>query len=229
VVRLFVLPMLAGCSSILGIHDLQRTDGGSGNDDVGADVPVLNCLNETFSGSAVDPTQWTVTDPSPHDVTENGELVITMSGAMTNYQRINSVAMFDASEGDFYIDVPEIVDQGGYVENGVSLISDAQNFLSISAGAGSMRFRARVNGTNMDTTPGADPMLEHWRINHSGSTATFYTSPNGTSWTVRATAPVSTTPTAVTIQLWAGTYGTSNPTPGAARYDNARIVNAACP
>src|SRR5688500_19767643 len=86
--------------------------------------------------------------------------------------------------------VAQAVSQAGWCENMLELELNANNYFLINVGAGSLLFRARVNGVNDQTSIGFDPVAHrHWRIRHNSTanTINFETSADATVWITRKT------------------------------------------
>src|SRR6185295_4874050 len=107
---------------------------------------------------------------------------------------------------------------------------DAQNYLLISVGAGSMVLRSMVNGANDQVITPYDPTAHrYWRMRHTqfSNSVMFETSPDATNWTTRKTATAGFSLAAVKLWLFAGAYGTGNGAPGAAIYDDFQVQGLA--
>lgn len=89
--------------------------------------------------------------------------------------------------------------------------------------------RSRVNGVNDQTIIAYDSLNHrHWRIRHDSTAnmVNFETSADGTVWITRKTATPGFALTSLRIYLVAGAYGTGNGAPGAARYDNLKLLSS---
>src|SRR5689334_10863895 len=119
------------------------------------------------------------------------------------------------------------VSQAGWCENYLELELNANNYFMIQVGAGTMIFRSRVNGVNDQTSIPFDGSANRfWRIRHNQSANLIYfeTSANDSVWLTRKTVTPGFSITALRFHLLAGAYGTGNSSPGAARYDNFKLL-----
>ena len=121
------------------------------------------------------------------------------------------------------------ISQGGWCENFIEAVLDANNYFLINSGAGSLVLRSMVGGANDQTVLTFDATAHHyWRIRHNATanTINFETSADGNTWTTRKTAAVGFSLTSMRFYLYAGAWGTGNGAPGAAKYDNFQLLKS---
>lgn len=186
---------------------------------------------DDFNDNSLDVTKWTVVAPtSPAVVNEQTQqLRITLQPNTAAYNGLFSNATYDMRGKTVQVEVAQTVSQGGWSENYVQVMLDAQNYYLIDVGSGSMLFRSMVNGVNDQSVISYDPTaLPYWRIRHdqTADTVSFETSTNGVNWTTRKTVAAGFSLTAVRFYLMAGAWGTGNGSPGAAKYDNFQLAES---
>jgi RHS repeat-associated protein len=123
--------------------------------------------------------------------------------------------------------VAQAVSQAGWAENFLELAADSQNRFLIDVGSTSINFESKVNGVRDVTTLAYDPALHHyWRVRHdqNSNTIKFETSTDGLVWTTRKSVSPGFSLTSLRISLVAGAWGTGNGNPGAAKYDNFKLL-----
>lgn len=218
-----VLVLLAGCSTILGIHDFEQTPLGVD----APDAPVLPaCFRDDFDPPPLDASTWQATGSV---MVANGQLVIPLAPSTIETRSVATIGAFDMTEGDIYVEVPQAVNQTGGVENGATVIVGASSRYQMSWAVGSFNVFILDEGTQTGEQPpvGFMPGEKLWRFSHRGNTVTLYTSSTGASWTTHVSHTVTKQPTSVTVELFAREYG-ANATPGEAHYDRVEVVTPAC-
>lgn len=186
-------------------------------------------FSDDFNDNSIDQSKWAINNAGTPTVTEQSQrLQITLAPNVAGYNGVDSVSRFDFTSRMAQVEVVQPVSQAGWCENFINVSLDANNYLLIDAGAGSMVFRSMVGGANNQTAIAYDPAaFPFWRIRHDqiASLIYFETSPDGDVWTVRKTAAVGFDLTNLRFTLMAGAWGTGNSNPGAAIYDNFKLVN----
>jgi hypothetical protein len=97
----------------------------------------------------------------------------------------------------------------------------------IDVGSTSLVFRSRVSGVNDQTVlTYSATSHRHWRIRHDQSTNTinFETSADAVVWTTGKTVTPGFALNSLRFRLGAGAWGTGNGSPGAAKYDNFKLL-----
>jgi hypothetical protein len=186
-------------------------------------------FSDDFNDNLLDTAKWSVIAPSsPAVVSETGQrLQITLPANTAAYNGISSKSTYDLTGKIVQVEVAQTVSQAGWCENFIQVMLDANNYYLIDVGAGSLVFRSMVGGVNNQTVIAYDPSaFPYWRIRHDQATNTIYfeTSSNGTAWTTRKTVTPGFSLTALRFYLYAGAWGTGNGSPGAAKYDNFKLL-----
>ena len=189
-------------------------------------------LSDDFNDDALDAAKWTVTAPnSPTTVSEQGQqLRVTLAPSTAGYNGVASAQAHDFRGKAAQVEVAQAVSQAGWVENILDVWLNEQNYYWISAGAGSLAFRAVVGGVTDQSYVTYDAAAHrHWRIRHdqAANTVSFETSADGAAWQTHKTVAAGFALEAVSIYLGAGAWWTGNPAPGEARYDNFRLGGGA--
>jgi hypothetical protein len=161
-------------------------------------------------------------------VTEQSQqLQMTLAPNTAGYNGVYSNSTYDLTGRMAQVEVAQAVSQAGWAENFFELELDPQNYLLISAGSTSLVFRSRVNGVNNQTVLSYDATAHrHWRVRHdpTANTINFETSANGVVWITRKTVTPGFSLTSLRFYLMAGAWGTGNGSPGAAKYDNFKLL-----
>jgi hypothetical protein len=156
------------------------------------------------------------------------------SGRVTTaaYNSVYSNSLYDLTNSMVQVESVQAVSQAGWCENFLEVELNANNYFMIQVGAGNMLFRARVNGVNDQTSIPFDGTANRfWRIRHDQSANQIYfeTSANGSVWLTRKTVTPGFALTALRFHLLAGAYGSGNSNPGAAKYDNFKLLASLAP
>ena len=180
---------------------------------------------DDFNDNSLNPTKWTVRDPlSPAVISEQSQqLRITLPASTATYNGVGSNAAYDMRGGIAQVEVVQSASQAGWVESSFILEIDAQNYLLIGTGAGSIVFRAYLNGVNDQQVANYDPVGHHyWRFRHTLSTnsVSFETSADGAVWTSQKTVTAGSILASARFVLLAGAWGPNNASPGAAIYND---------
>jgi len=189
---------------------------------------------DDFNDNSLDSGKWTVNTPgSPVVVSEQSQqLRITLPPSTSIfYNGITSNAAYDMRGGIAQVELVQPVSQAGYVENAMRIDLDANNYFLFNVGAGSIMFRARVNGTDDQLVINFDPVAHrYWRIRHdkTSNLVNFETSPDGLSWTTRKAVSPGFSLVGLKFLLYAGTWGNGNASPGAAIYNDFQFFAGPC-
>lgn len=194
-------------------------------------VPIVPEFSDDFNDNSLSTVKWSVLDPnSPAAVSEqNQQLQIAVPGSTSTYNGVISVGTYSMEGKMVQLEVPQVVSQAGWVENALMIQKNASNYFLINVGASNLLFRSMVNGANDQLIITYNPASHRfWRIRHdqTANTIAFETSGNGTGWTTQKTVNVGFALTGLKFQLHAGAYGTGNANPGAAKYDDFKLVNS---
>jgi RHS repeat-associated protein len=190
---------------------------------------VAPVFNDDFNDNLLDANKWTVNYPggSPSVIEQSQQLQITLAPNTAGYNGVDSLSTYDLTGRMVQVEVAQGVSQAGWVENFLSLDLDANNSFLIDVGSSSLVFRSRVNGVNDQTVLSYSPTSHrHWRIRHDQSTNTinFETSADAAVWTTCKTVTPGFALTSLRLRLGAGAWGTGNGSPGAAKYDNFKLL-----
>ena len=185
-------------------------------------------FSDDFDDNSLDAGLWAINNFGTPSVTEQSEqLQLTLAPNTAGYNGIDSVSTFDLTSRMVQVEVAQPVNQGGWCENFIKVALDGNNYFLIDVGSGSMVIRSMAAGVNNQTVIWFDPALHrHWRIRHDqvANTINFETSADNELWTTRKTAAVAFPLTSLRFSLGAGAWGTGNGTPGAAKYDNFKLL-----
>lgn len=188
-------------------------------------------FTEDFNGASLNTAKWTTVIPNSTWVTQQSQrLQITIPPNTAGYDGVQSNSSFDFTNRMVQVEVVQPISQAGWCENFIQVWLDGSNYFLIDAGGGSMIFRSMVGGANNQTALALNAYVERfWRIRHDQNANTIYfeTSSDGSTWTVRKTAAVGFSLTALRVSLFAGAWGTGNGAPGAAMYDNLQLLASA--
>jgi RHS repeat-associated protein len=185
-------------------------------------------FSDDFNDNSLNTNKWTALYPggSPTVTEQAQQLQITLAPNTAGYNGVDSVSTHDLTGRMVQVEVPQVVSQAGWTENFFSLELNANNSFLIDLSS-QLMFRSRVNGVNDQTLIAYSPTLHrHWRIRHdqSANTINFETSADGSVWTVRKTVTPGFALTGLRFRLAAGAWGTGNGSPGAAKYDNLKLL-----
>ncbi len=174
--------------------------------------------------SARDDNQWTPWNAARHSIVSN-RLQIAVPANTNGYYALGTIQSFDLRGNAVVVEVPQTLNNGTSCETQMVVLINGTNSALIFKGNASMIFRHRANGTNSDSGAVTYNATTHrwWRIRESGGTIFWDTSPDGITWTNRRSLASALNWSVVTIQVNAGTYDTSQATPGTAIFDNVNL------
>jgi uncharacterized repeat protein (TIGR01451 family) len=186
-------------------------------------------FSDDFNDNSLDGNKWTIYYPqSTPPVTEQSQqLQITLAANNAGYNGVYSNSTFDLTGRMAQVEIAQAVSQAGWTENFFELELDGQNYFLIDSSNNSLLLRARVNGVNDQTVLSYDAATHrHWRVRHdqNANTINFDTSSDGTTWATRKTVNPGFAVSSLRFYLMAGAWGTGNGNPGAAKYDNLRLL-----
>ena len=184
---------------------------------------------DDFNDNSLNANSWSVDFPgsSPTVSEQSQQLQITLSPNTAAYNGVYSNATYDLTNRMVQVESVQAVSQAGWCENYLEVELNANNYFMIQVGAGNMIFRSRVNGVNDQTSIAFDGVANRfWRIRHDQSTNQIYfeTSANDSVWLTRKSVTAGFSLTSLRFHLLAGAYGTGNASPGAAKYDNFKLL-----
>jgi RHS repeat-associated protein len=193
--------------------------------------PTLPLFADDFNDNSLDPSKWSVMFPTgtPPVTEEAQQIRITLAPNTAGYNGVSSNSTFDVTGKMVQVEVAQAVSQAGWSENMLEMQLNPNNTFLINVGGGNLLMRSRVNGVNDQTSIGYDSGAHrHWRIRHdaTANTVNFETSADSTVWITRKTVTPGFALTALRIYLVAGAWGTGNGAPGAAKYDNVKLLSS---
>ncbi len=205
------------------------------NDEVTVTVYPLTtvCANDdftdNFNDNSLDPTQWLVSDPASSVTVreQNQRLEMTLRPNTIAYNGVTSTAKFDFRGKRFEVNVPQAANQNGFTETFITVARDSSNYFLFLAGSNSLVLDAYTSGVRDRTVLHYNATTDRfWRIRHDAAANAihFESAADGFVWTKRKTVAVSFPLTAMTLNLFAGAWGSGNGTPGTAVFDNVRLV-----
>lgn len=152
---------------------------------------------------------------------------------ISGYEGLISAVTYDVSDSFFLGEFASIPTGGGNSRNTEMTVRiDASNWVSIGYVGTQMYCRQSVAGVVTDWETFAYNATNHrwWKVQHvTGTGFTFYTSPEGITWTQQGTAHTSSlTLTAMLVHIFCGYYGTETSPPDAV-FDNFNVVNTGGP
>jgi RHS repeat-associated protein len=185
-------------------------------------------FGDDFNDNSLNLGSWTKWYQGSPNVTEQSQqLQISLIPSTAAYNGIYSNSTYNLTNKMVQVESVQAVSQSGSCENYMELELDANNYLMIQVGAGSMIFRSRVNGVNNQTSIPFDSVANRfWRIRHDQSANFIYFETKATNgaWLVRKTVTPGFSLTALRFHLLAGAYSGGNSTPGSAIYDNFKLL-----
>jgi hypothetical protein len=137
-----------------------------------------------------------------------GDLVITLSDGQTGYCGYYSASAYDLTGAASVIEVPQMLNGATEAQAFFALESSEGNSLDILASEGTLYFRYSVNDNDVTLATVLYSPVEHawWRLRESAGTTYWETSPDATSWTVRAHIENPIELTALAVEMGAGAY-----------------------
>jgi chitosanase len=140
-------------------------------------------------------TPWRIAVKDGAEVT-GGELVLP---CIPTYTSAYTGSTFDLRDSFSQIEISGIpTPEGEFSQESLWFLRhDADNYLCMFVSGGSFVGRRRQGGANTDTDLGVHDPAAHrfWRIEVSGTTVSYRTSPNGLTWTTLGTATTTLTAT----------------------------------
>jgi RHS repeat-associated protein len=191
-------------------------------------APLL--FGDDFNDNLFNTNYWTRFYPGAPTVSEQSQqLWVTLTQNTAAYNGVYSNTTYDLTGRMVQVELPQAVSQAGWCENYLELELNANNYFMIQVGAGNLLLRSRVNGVNDQASVPFDATQHRfWRIRHDQSANLIYfeTSANETVWITRKSVTPGFSLGALRIDLLAGCYGTGNGNPGAAKYDNVKLLSS---
>jgi len=216
---------LSGCDILFQLPHIDGPDAGPPGE-ASIDAPARCKFADNFDDNQISPKNWRLFDPTQGivKVTEEGQrLVIRPAAFMDGYNGVESINLQDVRGKSLAVEVSP-ANEGGYQETSAWVIVDADNYLLIGTGAGSLPTRIVTAGVQDQAINPYDPVaMRFWQMRHDAVAGVVYfeTSPDGaTPWRLLRSVVVTFNLEAATIRLWAGTYQGGMAEPGEAHFDN---------
>jgi len=193
---------------------------------------VAPVFSDDFNDNSLDTIKWTVDSAqgTPPVTEQSQQLQISLAPSTAGYNGVLSSSAYNLTGRMVQLEVAQAVSQAGWAENFFAVELDPQNGFLIDVGATSIIFRSRVNGVNDQAVLTYDASAHrHWRIRHdqTANTINFETSADAAVWTIRKRVTPGFSLTSLRFHLGAGAWGTGNGSPGAAKYDNFKLMASA--
>ncbi|MBX3125751.1 MAG: hypothetical protein KF718_03510 [Polyangiaceae bacterium] len=190
--------------------------GGTGGS-TGPNVPDCPVGSDNFNTTAIGPMWW----PWGNSVSATGgELVLQPVGTVADYAGVTTSTTADLRSCGVSVEVKQVLTS----TNGTSVYflfdsspSDVANTRYIEWNQGALHAGLR---TAYYTSPYDPVAMRWWRIAASGGSTRMYTSPDGSTWTERGSAPTPAAHSTGRVEIGAGTWTTQGANIGAVKLDN---------
>jgi hypothetical protein len=210
---------LAGCSQIFGLETPREVD---------AFVP-SRCMQDRFTNDTIDPRLWDVVRDKSTIEAVGGQLVFTLP-TDTVKNVVGSTNAIDVSTATVQIEVVQATEQTFDAVTRFFVGTDAQHYLEMRTNNNLLVANTVATGIDDKVMRAWDPVaFRFWAIAYDASTetATFATSPNGTTWNALRTIQVPLASSA-RIELGADNTLQSGADPGKAIFDNFVVLTPSC-
>jgi hypothetical protein len=187
-------------------------------------LPPVATLIDSFGGTAIDATKWTVAVAVNATATEGGGTLNLAPRGRTDNARVSveSNARYSLAGSVASVQVPQVVSGRCGVNNRFLLRADPANSLGFWFECGNLYAFTFVNGVESLLRTLAYSSIAHkwWRIRESSGVVVWETSPDKVTWTAAANASVSALfPIgSLTVTFDSYTYGGGLRSPGVGRY-----------
>jgi hypothetical protein len=199
---------------------------------LGTSPPVAS-LTDTFGGTSVDTTKWTVTQNLATVTEASGSLNITPNantGSAWGY--VASVGTYTLVGSSAAVQAVSVVSSGGNVDNQFSLLLDGSNYVQWLYQQGTLYGISIVGGVRTNVAVLTYDSVAHawWRIRESAGTTYWETTADGSAWTQRGTATTASLfpLNSIKVTFYVETFGAGLASPGQARYANLNTPPPAC-
>lgn len=190
--------------------------GGTGGS-TGPNVPDCPVGSDNFNTTAIGPMWW----PWGNSVSATGgELVLQPVGTVADYAGVTTSTTADLRSCGVSVEVKQVLTS----TNGTSVYflfdsspSDVANTRYIEWNQGALHAGLR---TAYYTSPYDPVTMRWWRVAASGGSTRMYTSPDGSTWTERGSAPTPAAHSTGRVEIGAGTWTTQGANIGAVKLDN---------
>ncbi|HTJ42445.1 MAG TPA: hypothetical protein VL463_10150 [Kofleriaceae bacterium] len=179
------------------------------NTDVTPPAPFCGAssLTDDFTAGSFD-KRWSAWADTPATIAQTGgNVVITTDGTTNIWSGFQSNHLYDLTDQAFYIDAATIPQKSPYVAWMQAMEPD-DDHLEINVEGNTLQVLQVVGGskvTNQSVT--YDPVAQrYWRMRADATNIYMDTSPDGTTWTNRATAAAQIDPRALMLIVGGGEY-----------------------
>ena len=215
-----VLAFCAGCSEVFGLASPQRIDA----------FEPEPCLQDRFNDATIDATLWTVSASTGSTIEETGgQLVFTLpTDAAQNV--VGTVNPIDISTATVQIELVKATEQSLDATTRFFVGTDMQHYLQLQLNDNKLVARTVLPGVDDTVTRLWDPVaFRFWAVAYDAATetATFATSPNGTTWNPMRTIQVALASN-VRVELGVNNALMTGTAPGQARFDNFLVLTPDC-
>ncbi|MEU8968171.1 hypothetical protein AB0D11_02650 [Streptomyces monashensis] len=174
--------------------------------------PKLSTLQDFFGGSAINTAVWNGSSGAP-DVTLDTTLDRVAIACQSYYPILSATGPYDATGSSLYARVTPAPVGNGSTQTIMRIALDANNRVTFYTDGGQI-LTARVTnaGVNTDQIIGPYDPYNHawWRIREQTGNILFDTSPDGYTWTNRASTAYTWSATAVSVVFLCGFYATES-------------------
>jgi hypothetical protein len=186
-------------------------------------TPKVSSLVDSFGGTAIDTSRWTVTAING-SATESGGTLNLRPAAYNGSVglTVGSAAQYDFTASSATVQVPQAVSMRCGVNNRFLLKRDGANSLGFWAECGNLYAFTFVDGAErlLATLTYSASAQQWWRVRESNGTVTWETSPDKVNWTTAASAPTASLfpVDSLTVTFDSYTWGGGLRSPGTAKY-----------
>ena len=186
-------------------------------------------FTDNFNDNSLDTTKWLVWDPASTVTVreQNQRLEMTLRPNTIAYNGVSSAAKFDFRGKRFEVNVPQAANQNGFTETYITIARDSSNYYLFLAGSNSLVLDAYASGVRDRAVLNYNSTSDRfWRIRHDAAANAihFESAADGFVWMKRKSVAASFPLTGMTLNLFAGAWGSGNGAPGTAVFDNVRLV-----
>jgi hypothetical protein len=191
---------------------------------IGSAPPPVATLVDSFGGSSIDPSLWTVSAFQGTATESSGALRLAPNAYSASSQiAVDSKSTFALTGSSATVRVPGVVYQGCGANNRFDLRMDSANSVGFWVECGTLYAYAKVKGalTFPASLAYSTSAQLYWRIRESAGTVYWETSADNVTWTRRASmaSPSLFDLSALKVGFYAETYASLS-SPGVALYAN---------
>jgi hypothetical protein len=196
----------------------------AGGININAAPKLVATLVDSFGGSSIDSSLWSVSTYQGSATERDGALLLApYSYSSWSQMAVESRGTYALTGSSATVRVPSVVSQACGANNRFLLKSDARNSVGFWVECGTLYAYAQVNGAlSFPGSSGWSGLADlYWRIRESAGQVYWETSPDKASWTQRASMTSASLfdLTALKVGFYVEEYA-SLPNPGVARYAN---------